>query len=168
MSAFQPTCKQWSEQAKPANGTAQQVTAANVPFTIRKIMASKHKSLVLVHVVLLVLTGGRFSSANAQVLGTNYAWSDSITVGTSGRDSTFSRVWEEVNIKAVGGDAWIRYGAPDTSSWSSRKWYRIVSGESISFGPGTKLRRLQFKANASTVTFYFAGYKKRWQVGTGH
>lgn len=109
-----------------------------------------------------------FTDSYSQTLGTNYAWQDSATVNVTGRDSTFARIWEDVDIKCHGGDGWIRWGAPDTSSWSSRKWYRLAAGEHINFGPGTKLRRLQFKAVTGTTTFYFAGHKKRWQVGTGN
>lgn len=122
------------------------------------------KILTVLSFTLLLIV----DEASAQVLGTNYTWADSATVNVTGRDSTFSRIWEEVNIRVTGGDGYIRIGAPDTSAWSSRKWQKIIQGETFSFGPGTKLRRLQFKSSTGLVTFWFVGYKKKWQVGTGN
>ncbi len=96
--------------------------------------------------------------AEPQGFATNYIWVDSLTTTTVAVDSAFTTIWEQVVIKSVG-DAWIRIGAPDVANWSSREWYSLESGEALSFGPATKLTRLEWKANAGTVVFYMVGYK---------
>jgi hypothetical protein len=112
----------------------------------------------------LVLTFLTFSSScQAQALGVNYSWSDSILVNTGGRDSTFATIWESVNIWFRGGEGYVRFGAPDTTGWNSRKFVRLADNQILGFDAGTKLRRLQFKAATGTATIYFAGYKKRRQ-----
>ena len=116
----------------------------------------------------LIYLSGFLSNSHCQPLGVNYTWTDSATVGIIGRDSTFTRIWEEVNVWCRGGEGWIRIGAPDTSGWASRKFIRLADTQVISFGPGTRLRRIQFKSMTGTVIFFFSGYKKRWQVGTGN
>lgn len=101
----------------------------------------------------------------AQVQGTSWTWVDSATVNTTGRDSVFSTRWESVSFWSRGGESWFRAGAPDTASWSSRKWTRLAENQVVTFDAGTPLKRLQFRSNTSTVVFYFVGYKKRKQFG---
>jgi hypothetical protein len=104
-----------------------------------------------------------WGASYSQSLGTNYSWADSATVNVVGRDSTFSTIWESVSIWVRGGEGWIKYGAPDTNSWNSRKWIRAAESQIFVFDQGNKLRRLHFKANSGVATFYFFGYKKRRQ-----
>lgn len=113
--------------------------------------------------VLLTIMVLCTSQCSGQSLGTNYSWGDSITVNTTGRDSSFAKIWESVNIWFRGGEGYVRYGASDTTGWSSRKWTRLADNQVLSFDAGTKLRRLQFKAATGTATIYFSGYKKTRQ-----
>lgn len=109
--------------------------------------------------ILLFFVG----SAQSQVLGLNYEWSDSMTVNNTGRDSTFVTVWESVNFWFRGGEGWIRSAssaAGDTANWNSKKWKRLADNQVVSWDAGLKLKRLQFKAATGTVQAYFSGYKK--------
>lgn len=96
----------------------------------------------------------------AQSNATNYVWLDSIATSTTGRDSLFATTWEQVLIKPVGGAIYLKFGSPDTTSWSSRSWWYLADGEAIGFGAGTRLRRLQWKSVSGTITVYMTGYKK--------
>lgn len=100
-------------------------------------------------------------TATAQSIATNYAWADSITVGTSSTDSLFTNRWEQVSLKFEGtANGYVRFGAPDTTNWSSRDWYQLTAGEVLTFGPATKLVRAEFKTSTGTMTVYMAGYKR--------
>lgn len=123
------------------------------------------KNTIFVLSTMLSILTAHVPSASSQVLGTNYVWVDSATVNTIGRDSTFVRQWEAVSFWCRGGEGWFRAGAPDTASWSSRKYSRIAENQVVSFDAGTPLKRLQFRANTGNVVFYFVGYKKRKQYG---
>lgn len=103
----------------------------------------------------------RPTAAAAQSIVPNYAWADSITVGTSSTDSLFINRWEQVALKFEGtSTGYIRFGAPDTTSWSSRDWYQLTAGEVLVFGPATKLVRAEWKTSTGTMTVYMAGYKR--------
>lgn len=96
----------------------------------------------------------------AQRFVTNYLWADSIQgLGTTSVDSIYDTPWQQVVFKADTGAVFIRIGAPDTANWSSRDFYKIGAGESLSFGPATKVKRAEFKSFAGTVDFYTIGYK---------
>lgn len=112
--------------------------------------------------ILLFFAG----SAQSQVLGVNYSWSDSMTVNNTGRDSTFVTVWESVNFWFRGGEGYVRFAfnsAGDTTNWSSKNWIRLADNQVLSFDAGSKLKRLQFKAATGTTQAYFVGYKKTRQ-----
>lgn len=101
-------------------------------------------------------------SASA-IYGTNYLWVDSLSLSTSAVDSHFAVLWQDVSLWADGCDLRIRVGSPDTTSWSSRKWSHVIDGQVVSFGPATKLKRLEYKAATGTGTLILMGYKKSAQ-----
>ena len=111
---------------------------------------------------LIVASSNKSNLSTANAAGTvaaRYVWTDSTTLNTTGFDSTFDKRWHQTLIKIVGGDAYAKFGAPDTAGWSDRDWYFIGSGETVSFGPSTKLKRMEIKAASSTVKFFQIGYK---------
>ena len=103
--------------------------------------------------------------ATAQVFGTNYIWLHKNTaLTTTALDCTYTTRWEQVFFKADTGDVLIKFATGnDTASWSTRPFYKLEAGESLAFGPGTKLTRAEYKANAGTVDFFTLGYKKTSQ-----
>jgi hypothetical protein len=113
----------------------------------------------LLFLTIRLLYGGVTAEANAQVGSVRYLWSDSVATNTTGQDVHFSIRWEQVTVKVYEQGGWVRYGSPDTTSWSSREWIRLDPGETISFGPGTPLVRLQYKSQSGVSIFYFSGYK---------
>jgi len=104
---------------------------------------------------------GGLSTSYAQTV--TYLWADSLQISATGRDSLFATPWEQVVIYVDGGSAYVRFGAPDTTSWSSRNFILLQQGQVVEFGPGTKLKRLQYKMSSGTGTIYFLGSKKRAQ-----
>lgn len=123
-------------------------------------------SFIFIVVIITLLTtlnvtlkfGG--NDVDAQVFGTNFLWQDSLATTTSETDCTFTQRWEQLTLKA---DASIYFRAAipgDTASWSSREWTYLDPLESVSFGPGTPIGRLTFKAAVGTCNTYLLGYKK--------
>ena len=103
--------------------------------------------------------------AEAQTYATNYVWQDSIAVTTSAQDSIWysqNSMWQQVTFWFDGTAGYYKAAAPDTGSMSSRYWIYLREHEAITFGPATKLRRLQFKG-AGNGTIYMTGYKKTAQ-----
>jgi hypothetical protein len=121
----------------------------------------KYHKLPLVLLVVLFWAVGGLSTSHAQTV--TYLWADSLGLSSTGRDSLFATPWEEVSIFVSGGSAYVKYGAPDTTSWSSRNFILLIEGQVITFGPGTKLKRLKYKMASGTGTIYFIGTKKRAQ-----
>jgi len=120
---------------------------------------SIRKALSLSLPLLAVL--GCYDGARAQLTGVTYIHTDTITVGTTGVDSTFKYQWEEVTFWSRDGDLEFKAATkPDTVSWASRDYIRVTEGQMISFGPATKLWRWQGKAVADSVVVYFVGLKK--------
>lgn len=102
-------------------------------------------------------------SANAQALGQQYVWVDSLATSTSSIDSFFTVQWNDIMIWPVGADLLVRIGAPDTASWSSRKWLRVDDGMAITIGAASRLRRLEFKTISGTGALFLSGLKKSSQ-----
>lgn len=96
------------------------------------------------------------------IYGTNYSWTDSIAINTTAKDSHFTVQWQQASFWA---DCAFKFrdGSPDTSSWDSRKWAKVVSGQVTNFGPATKLTRLEFKTVTGTGSFFIKGYKRSAQ-----
>lgn len=118
---------------------------------------------VLLKILFVTLIPLAAQAQTGSTFGKNYVWQDSLSVNTTGRDSTFAIQWESVSIWCEDGDALVKIGAPDVGSWSSRKFVRLTEGMVMRFGPETKLVRLQFKGATGAVRFYFLGYKKSKQ-----
>ena len=100
-----------------------------------------------------------WNMANAQY----FVWCDSNSVTETAIDSIYTTRWEQVSIKFEGCHGWVKWGAPDTSSWAQRKWWYLPEGETLTFGFRTPLKRLAFKSAGANGFFYTAGYKRRAQ-----
>lgn len=98
------------------------------------------------------------SDLQAQI-GTFYVHSDSSSCIVTSVDTTYSTVWTQLTIWSTDIDILLKIGAPDTTSWSDRKYLRIPVGQSITFGPATKVRRLEYRSQSGSGTIYFIGYK---------
>lgn len=93
-----------------------------------------------------------------------FAHSDSFAVATDTTDIFFSPLYQQVTVKAEGANMWIIYGAPDTTSWSTRdEWFYLPIGETISFGTLTKLRAVRVKTASGSGVLYVVGAKKERQ-----
>jgi len=122
--------------------------------------------VAVVCIVTLVLNRTEALSppaVSAQALGNFYTWSDSLATSTTAVDCTFATRWENVLIWAVGADLYVRVGAPDVSSWSSRKWVRVLDGMGLSYGPATKLTRFEYKTVSGSGAIFFSGTKRSAQ-----
>lgn len=103
------------------------------------------------------------SIAQAQV-GDRYYWADTLNISTTERDTTFSTEWEEVTMYSDSVDCWVKIGAPDVGSWSSRRWIFLPAGLSINIGPRPRLKRVAVKTvSAGSGVFNLIGYKKEAQ-----
>lgn len=120
------------------------------------------KKILLIALVSCSFSGQAYAQLGAQ--GKKYLWTDSIRTTVTAIDSQFTYVWDQVVIKTDSIDIWCKFGAEaDTSNWSSRDWFILESGESISIGPGTRLQRFQWKSNAGVGYIFFFGYKRKKQ-----
>lgn len=112
--------------------------------------------LIILVVILLALP------AYTQI-GQFYTWIDNIAITETDIDSTFNTQWESVTIWANTAIR-VTIGAPDTTDWDSRDYVLLSSGASLTFGPATKLNRLEFRANSGTGYIYMVGLKKTIQT----
>jgi hypothetical protein len=103
------------------------------------------------------------STLFGQTFGLRYLHVDSLSVSTTAVDTTWELQWEEVTVVADTVDLYIRFGAPDYGSWTSRTWFRLNSGMSISIGPSPKLKKIEIKTVSGTGIVYFIGYKRERQ-----
>lgn len=125
----------------------------------------KDKSvLIVIILVILVLIWLEItttqSEVTAQQFGTNYFWSDITLTTTTSIDSFFVTRWENITVYGDTSDFLLRIGAPDTTGWSSRPFIKIKAGTSLSFGPATKLKRLEWKTVSGSDVFTMVGYKR--------
>jgi len=112
--------------------------------------------LILIGLLLFTLP------AHSQI-GQFYTWMDNIALTTADIDSTFNTQWESVTIWASTAIR-VTIGAPDTTDWDDRDYVVLSSGSAMSFGPATKLNRLEFRAVTGTGYLYMVGYKKTTQA----
>ena len=82
---------------------------------------------------------------------------------TVATDTTFPVVWEVATVYSDTLDMWLRVGAPDVGDWSSRVYFKLESGLTLTIGPTPKLKRLDFKAVNGSGYIYIIGYKKSRQ-----
>lgn len=128
------------------------------------IQQNKRTSLFFLR-VLLVSSALFALSGSVAAQGNLYLWQHAIAVGTAEQDSawTGSTEWYDVTIYADTVDTWLTFGAPDTTSWSSRDAILLKAGTSIYIGPSTRLRRMLFSTVSGSGVFYLVGRKKRAQ-----
>ena len=89
-----------------------------------------------------------------------HVWTDSLAISTAATDSMFRYPWRTVKIMPDNCDMLIRVGAPDTSSWRTRKWILVPDGQTFEFSATNfMLRRLQWKAVSGSGTLYISGIK---------
>ena len=100
------------------------------------------------------------SAAIAQQFATNYLWGDSLITTTVAIDCTFGTEWQQVVVSSDTIAMWYRAGSPDTTDWDSRDWLKLDEGDSRSYGPATKLRRFEWKADVGSGVIFFEGYKR--------
>lgn len=100
------------------------------------------------------------STAIAQQFATNHIWGDSLHTTTAAIDCTFDTEWNQVVITTDTIAMWYRAGSPDTTDWDSRDWLKLDEGDSRSYGPATKLKRFEWKADAGSGVIFFEGYKR--------
>lgn len=109
------------------------------------------------------------ATSNAQLLGNNYIWTDSIAVSTTIQDSTWAGIyerWEQVTLWFSGCGGMVKIGAPDTTGFSSRDWIELYENRSLTIGPYTRLRRLWFRSDTGSGVMYMIGFKKTQQHGS--
>lgn len=104
-----------------------------------------------------------FSSMVLGQLGNRYFYSDTLNITTAERDTTWDTSWEVATIYSDTLDLWLKVGAPDVGSWSSRNWFKLEAGLTLTMGPTPKLKRLSVKTVNGTGVLYIIGYKKTRQ-----
>lgn len=92
-------------------------------------------------------------------IGQFYTHQDTIAVSTTAVDTVWTTPWTQVSIWADTVDVYAVFGAPDTSSWDSRKEIKITAGSAVTFGPATKLKRLKVRTRTGTGVLNLLGYK---------
>jgi hypothetical protein len=125
-------------------------------------MKTINSLIVVIFLTLILLCtniGNSPEEVEAGLFKENYAWGHAISITTTAQDSHFVSQWKEISMWSYGCGLLVRYGVPDTTSWSSRDWIRLIEGQVLTFGPATKLTRLEFKAASGSGTIYFVGYK---------
>ena len=108
---------------------------------------------------ILLFTFLTLGVTNAQ-LGDRFFWSDSIAITVTAIDCTWTDSWEVATIMSDTLDLWVRIGAPDVGSWSSRNYFRLEAGMALTIGPTPRLKRLDVKAVNGSGFVYVIGYKK--------
>ncbi len=96
-------------------------------------------------------------------LGNRYFHADTLNATTTGRDCTWTDVWQVVVIYADTVDLWVKIGAPDLGNWASRNWILIDEGNTLSIGPSPNLKKISWKTDAGVGVVYVVGYKKAVQ-----
>ena len=116
------------------------------------------KHFLLILTILLL-----FSTIGYGQLGNRYFWSKDLAITTTEVDTTFDTSWEVCTIMSDTLDIWLKIGAPDVGSWSSREWFKLEAGMALTIGPTPKLKRMAVKTVNGTGFVYLIGYKKSRQ-----
>jgi len=95
----------------------------------------------------------------AQSLGDRYFWCDTLVLTTTPTDTTWDTEWEVAAVFSDTLDCYLKVGAPDYGSWTSRHYFFLPVGLSFSIGPTPKLKRLEAYVENGTCTLYIIGYK---------
>lgn len=117
----------------------------------------------LLALIVMLLLWGFQAETEPAIAATNrlYLWGDSLAITITAIDTLFPTTWEDVIIWPIGADIYARFGNPDTSSWSSRKWVRLNDGDAMAFAAtrDRALRRLEVKAVTGSGALFMAGHK---------
>ncbi len=108
---------------------------------------------------ILLFTFLTLGITNAQ-LGDRFFWQEKIAITTVETDCTWTDSWEVATIMSDTLDVWLRLGAPDVGSWSSREFFRLEAGMALTVGPTPALNRMSVKAVNGSGYIYVIGYKK--------
>jgi len=92
-----------------------------------------------------------------------YVWTQTDTVTTAAVDSTWTVRWEQCTFYFYGCDGYIKIGAPDTTSWSSRTWTRVPEYVTISVDYRTPFKKLSYKSVSGAGRIYWVGIKRSTQ-----
>jgi len=99
---------------------------------------------------------------------TTYAVTDSISVSSTGVDSTFSQRWVGCSLWFLGCEGQVRYAtsSADTSGWSSKQWTVLSDGQVMQFWPlfpdfPSSLYRLEYRCTTGTGALFISGLKNR-------
>ena len=114
----------------------------------------------LLYAIIMVVL---FSSITYAQMGNRYFWQSKIATSTVAADTTFPIEWEVATVYSDTLDMWFRVGAPDVGDWSSRDYFKVESGLTISIGPTPQLKKLGHKTANGTGFIYIVGYKKSRQ-----
>jgi len=100
--------------------------------------------------------------------GTTYAVTDSISVSSTGVDSTFSQRWVGCSFWFLGCEGQVKYATSpnDTTSWSSKQWTVLSDGQVMQFWPlfpefPSSLYRLEYRCTTGTGALFISGLKNR-------
>lgn len=119
-----------------------------------RIRENQMKNFFIILLLLLAAT-----AAQAQY----YTWCQSDTVTATATDSTFSQRWEQCQFWFSGCDGYVRIGAPDTTSWSSRTWLKVADGQIITIDYRTPFLKQSFKSVSGAGRLYRVGIKRKAQ-----
>lgn len=121
------------------------------------------RKLLLVLAIVFVLVG----SSRAQI---RYAWSDSIAVTATAKDSAFVVNWETAHLWFRGCTGLIRFAmtSADTTGWDDKQWIILDPNTIFSITKHKDLGvagldRLEFKAASGTGALFIVGTKRSAQ-----
>lgn len=129
------------------------------------------KSLLNGWALLLLCALSFSSSAEAQSVGfvsgtTLFCWQDSLAMSTSQAvknwvTSNNMRSWEYFTVKPVGADLLIKTGfSLNDTTWNNKKYYKVVDGSTLSFGPDTKVHYIKYRSASGTGAIFVIGARR--------
>jgi len=111
--------------------------------------------LIVGAIVWLLTVGVRGLAATPRQL---YWQVQEFDISTTHLDTTWSTPWVTATIVVDTVDCWVKFGAPDTTSWDDDDWGPLFIGMSYGFESDTPLRRMEI--------YTVSGTGKCWVMGT--
>lgn len=129
------------------------------------------KSLLNPWALLLLCALSFFSEAEAQGVSSSsgttlFCWIDSLTANTGKQAKSWvtsnnMRSWEYMNIKPIGADVLVKVGfSLNDTTWANKKYYKILDGNSLNFGPDTKVHYLYYRTVTGTGAIFVIGARR--------
>lgn len=129
------------------------------------------KSLLNPWALLLLCALSFFGKAEAQGVGSVsglslYCWQDSLALSTSQATKNWvtgnnMRSWEFFSVKPVGCDLLIKGGfSLNDTTWANKKYYKVTDGNTLSFGPDTKIHYIKYRAVSGTGALFVIGARR--------